>query len=112
MKDKLNFYINGQWVESDSKERIEIINPANEELIGHVTSGTKEDINKAVSAASDAFQTYQFSSKEDRIEILNNIITEYENRYDDLVQVITEEMGAPTWLSQKAQASTGIKNLT
>ena len=111
MKDKLNFYINGQWVESDSKERIEIINPANEELIGHVTSGTKEDINKAVSAASDAFQTYQFSSKEDRIEILNNIITEYENRYDDLVQVITEEMGAPTWLSQKAQASTGIKNL-
>ena len=111
MKDKLNFYINGKWVESDSKERIEIINPANEELIGHVTSGTKDDINKAVSAASDAFQTYQFSSKEDRIEILNNIITEYENRYDDLVQVITEEMGAPTWLSQKAQASTGIKNL-
>ena len=111
MKDRLNFYINGQWVESDSKERIEIINPANEELIGHVTSGTKEDINKAVLAASDAFQTYQFSSKEDRIEILKNIITEYENRYDDLVQVITEEMGAPTWLSQKAQASTGIKNL-
>ena len=111
MKDKLNFYINGQWVESDSNERIEIINPANEELIGHVTSGTKEDINKAVLAASDAFQTYQFSSKEDRIEILKNIITEYENRYDDLVQVITEEMGAPTWLSQKAQASTGIKNL-
>ena len=111
MKDKLNFYINGKWVESDSKERIEIINPANEELIGHVTSGTKDDINKAVSAASDAFQTYQFSSKEDRIEILNNIIAEYENRYDDLVQVITEEMGAPTWLSQKAQASTGIKNL-
>ena len=70
MKDRLNFYINGKWVESDSKERIEIINPANEELIGHVTSGTKDDINKAVSAASDAFQTYQFSSKEDRICLL------------------------------------------
>tara|TARA_Y100001970_G_scaffold161228_1_gene197207 strand:+ start:4410 stop:5828 length:1419 start_codon:yes stop_codon:yes gene_type:complete len=111
MKDKLNFYINGKWTESNSKERIEIINPANEELIGHITSGTKDDINKAVSAASDAFETYQFSSKEDRIEILNNIITEYKNRYDDLVQVITEEMGAPIWLSEKAQASTGIKNL-
>ena len=111
MKDKLNFYINGKWTESDSKERIEIINPANEELIGYVTSGTKDDINKAVSAASNAFETYQFSSKEDRIEILNNIIAEYENRYDDLVQVITEEMGAPIWLSEKAQALTGIKNL-
>ena len=90
MKDKLNFYINGQWVESESNEKIEIINPANEELIGHVTSGTKGDIDRAVSAAADAFKTFQFTSKEDRIEILNNIIAEYENRYDDLVQTITE----------------------
>ena len=106
MKDKLHFYINGKWVESESNERIEIINPANEELTGHVTAGTKDDIDQAVSAASEAFKTFQFSSREDRVEILNNIITEYENRYDDLVETITEEMGAPTWLSQKAQAST------
>ena len=111
MKDKLNFYIDGSWVESESKERIEVINPANEELIGHITSGTKDDINKAVLAASKAFKTYQLTSKNDRIELLNNIISEYENRYDDLVQTITEEMGAPMWLSEKAQASTGIKNL-
>ena len=111
MKDKLNFYIDGSWVESESKERIEVINPANEELIGHITSGTKDDINKAVLAASKAFKTYQLTSKNDRIELLINIISEYENRYDDLVQTITEEMGAPMWLSEKAQASTGIKNL-
>jgi len=41
MKDKLQFYINGTWVESESNERIEVINPANEELIGHVTAGTR-----------------------------------------------------------------------
>ena len=46
MKDKLNFYIDGSWVNSESKETIEVINPANEELIGHITSGTKDDINK------------------------------------------------------------------
>lgn len=111
MKEKLQFYINGAWVESDSSERIEVINPANEELVGHVTAGTAADIDKAVQAANEAFKTYQDTSKEDRIEILNNIITEYENRYDDFVQTITEEMGAPIWLSEKAQASTGIKNL-
>ena len=111
MKDKLQFYINGAWVESDSSEMIEVINPANEEIIGHVTAGTKADIDKAVQAANEAFKTYQYTSKDDRIEILNNIITEYENRYDDFVQTITEEMGAPIWLSEKAQASTGIKNL-
>ena len=83
MKDKLKFYINGQWVESESNEKIEVINPANESIVGHVTAGTKEDIDSAVEAASNAFETYQFSSKEDRIEILNNVITEYENRYQD-----------------------------
>ena len=111
MKDKLKFYINGQWVESESNEKIEVINPANETIVGHVTAGTKEDIDTAVKAASNAFETYQFSSKEDRIEILNNVIAEYENRYQDFVDTITEEMGAPLWLSSKAQASTGIKNL-
>ena len=111
MKDKLDFYINGSWVESESTEKIEVINPANEELIGHITAGTKGDINNAVQAAFKAFKTYQYTSKEERIELLNNIIAEYENRYDDFVKVITEEMGAPLWLSEKAQASTGIKNL-
>ena len=74
MKDKLKFYINGQWVESESNEKIEVINPANESIVGHVTAGTKEDIDSAVEAASDAFETYQFSSKEDRIEIQNLFI--------------------------------------
>ena len=111
MKDKLQFYINGSWVDSESSEKIEVINPANEELIGHVSAGTKGDIDKAVNAASQAFLTFQHTSKEERIELLNNIISEYENRYDDFVQTITEEMGAPLWLSEKAQASTGIKNI-
>ena len=111
MKDKLQFYINGLWVDSESNEKIEVINPANEEIIGHVTAGTKGDIDRAVEAAFQAFSSFQYTSKEERIELLNNIISEYENRYDDFVQVITEEMGAPLWLSEKAQASTGIKNI-
>ena len=111
MKDKLNFYIDGQWVEPKSNETIEVINPANENIIGHVAAGTKEDIDMAVKAASRAFESFQYSSKEDRIEMLNNVISEYENRYQDFVDTITEEMGAPLWLSSRAQASTGIKNL-
>jgi len=111
MKDKLQFYINGSWVDSESNEKIEVMNPANEEIIGHVTAGTKGDIDKAVAAAFQAFSSFQYTSKEERIEILKNIISEYENRYDDFVQAITEEMGAPLWLSEKAQASTGIKNI-
>ena len=111
MSKDLNFYINGEWVKSESNELIDVINPANEEVIGQVTAGTKEDIDLAVSAAFKAFSSYQQTSKEQRVELLNNIIKEYENRYDDFVQTITKEMGSPLWLSEAAQAKTGIKNI-
>ena len=109
MSNDLNFYINGTWVKPESNETIDVINPANEEVIGQIPAGTKEDINKAVSAALDAFSTFQNTTKAERIELLKNIITEYENRYDDFVQTISKEMGSPIWLSEAAQAKTGIK---
>ena len=111
MNNDLNFYINGEWVKSESNELIDVINPANEEVLGRITAGTKEDINNAVKSALSAFSSFQYTSKAERIELLNNVIIEYENRYDDFVKIITEEMGAPIWLSEKAQASTGIKNI-
>ena len=111
MNNDLNFYINGEWVKSESNELIDVINPANEEVLGRITAGTKEDINNAVKSALSAFSSFQYTSKAERIELLNNIIIEYENRYDDFVKIITKEMGAPIWLSEKAQASTGIKNI-
>ena len=48
MSNDLKFYINGEWINSDSSELIDVINPANEEVIGQITAGTKEDINSAV----------------------------------------------------------------
>ena len=110
MSNDLNFYINGEWVQSDSNELIDVINPANEEVIGQVTAGNKDDIDMAVNAASDAFKTFSKTSKEERIELLKKIIEEYEKRYDDFVKVITREMGAPKWLSERAQANTGLIN--
>ena len=90
MKDKLDFYINGAWVQSSSNEKIEVINPANEEVIGHVAAGTKEDIDSAVNAASNAFETFSHSSKEERIDLLKKVIAEYENRMQDFVDTISE----------------------
>ena len=40
MSNNLKFYINGDWVNSDSNELIDVINPANEEIIGQITAGT------------------------------------------------------------------------
>ena len=71
MNNDLNFYINGEWVKSESNELIDVVNPANEELVGHVTAGTKDDIDKAVNAALNAFSTFQHSNLEDSESFLN-----------------------------------------
>ncbi len=110
MSNDLNFYINGEWMKSDSNDLIDVINPANEEVIGQITAGTKEDIDIAVKAAAEAFKTFSTTTQDERIELLKAIIKEYENRYKDFVEVITKEMGAPQWLSERAQANTGLKN--
>ena len=77
MSNDLNFYINGEWIKSESNELIDVINPANEEIIGQVTAGTKDDIDMAVSAASEAFNSFSKTSQNERIELLKNIIKEY-----------------------------------
>ena len=70
MADHLKFYINGEWVDPTSSETIDVINPSDESIIGSISAGTKEDIDIAVAAAKEAFKTFGFSSKEERIELL------------------------------------------
>ena len=108
MNNELKFYINGSWVESNSLEQIEVLNPATEEVLGSITAGTKEDIDIAVEAASEAFQTYSNFSKDQKIAIFESIIKEYEARLSEMAEVISDEMGAPMWLSTVAQAASGL----
>ena len=108
MKKEHRFYINGEWIDSSSTELIEIENPSTEEVIGTISAGTKEDIDLAVAAAKNAFKSFGFTSKEDRIAILEEIIKNYEASAEDLALCISEEMGAPLWLSQVAQVASGL----
>ena len=105
MSNYLKFYINGEWVLPLGSETIEVINPSNESVIGSISLGTKEDIDLAVASAKEAFKTFGFSSKEERIELLESIISEYEKRSEELAKTISEEMGAPLWLSNVAQVT-------
>ena len=108
MNNELKFYINGSWVESNSVEQIEVLNPATEEVLGKITAGTKEDVDIAVEVATNAFQTYSNFSKDQKIAIFESIIKEYEARLPEMAEVISDEMGAPMWLSNVAQAASGL----
>src|SRR5690625_2097427 len=110
MRNDLKHYINGEWVESTGSETIEVINPATEEVIGHISAGTEEDLDKAVQAARKAFPTFSQTTKEYRIDVLERIAEEYEKRKDDLIKVITEELGAPLSLSEKVHYNMGYSH--
>ncbi|TFJ93195.1 aldehyde dehydrogenase family protein [Lentibacillus salicampi] len=110
MRDYIKHYINGEWVDSTGSETIDVINPATEQVIGKVSNGTQEDLNKAVQAAREAFPAFSNTTKDERIELLEKIANEYEKRKDDIIEVITEELGSPVSLSEKVHYNMGLQH--
>ncbi|MHB8529649.1 MAG: aldehyde dehydrogenase family protein [Caulobacteraceae bacterium] len=111
MREYMKFYIDGQWVDPVTPRSLDVINPANEEVAGHISAGSAADVDKAVKAARKAFETYSQTSREERIDLLQRILAEYQKRFGDVAKAITEEMGAPASLAQRAQAPIGMAHL-
>jgi aldehyde dehydrogenase (NAD+) len=98
------FYVNGEWVTPLGEGHMDVINPANEEISGTVALGNGADVDRAVSAGRTAFEAFSTTSKEERLALLKRIIEVYQGRMGDVAEAITEEMGAPKWLSGTGQA--------
>ncbi|WP_353215996.1 aldehyde dehydrogenase family protein [Sandarakinorhabdus sp.] len=111
MRDYTKFYIGGQWVEPAAPNPIDVINPATEAVAGRINLGSAADVDRAVAAAKAAFPAFSRTSVKERIELLGAIAGEYQKRYNDMAAAITEEMGAPAWLSNQAQAALGIGHI-
>ena len=109
MKTYEQFYINGEWVDpAEGVNSFDVLNPANEEVIGKISMGSSADVDKAVEAASKAFNSFSQTSVEERLAILGKIVEVYQSRYDEIAETISMEMGAPLSLSKAAQAATGL----
>ncbi len=111
MKERLQFYIDGKWVDPTTPKTLEVINPATEEAFAKISLGSKADVDKAVAAARKAFDSYSQTTREQRIDVLQRILAAYQKRYDEIAAAISEEMGAPMWLAKAAQAMTGMGHL-
>mgnify|MGYP001471237900 FL=1 len=107
----LEFYIDGQWVKPIHADTIDVVNPATEQIIETISAGSAEDIDRAVSAARRAFDSFSRSSKEDRIELLTSVREIYKKRFDDIAEAIRLEMGAPLHLANGGQTSVGLGHL-
>jgi aldehyde dehydrogenase (NAD+) len=111
MKSYLKQYIDGAWVESEGGTRHEVINPATEEAVSEVTYGTKADVDKAVTAARKAFETFGETTREERLELLGKILAEYQKRIPDIAKAISEEMGCPISTASTAQSGAGLGHI-
>jgi aldehyde dehydrogenase (NAD+) len=105
------FYIDGAWLDPSNDRTRPVINPATEEKIADVSLGDVADVNRAVAAARAAFPAFANTTSEERAALLQRILEAYKARYDDIARAITLEVGAPGWLSKRAQAATGVAHL-
>jgi aldehyde dehydrogenase (NAD+) len=110
MLEKRNFYINGSWVAPKKSSDIEVINPATEKACAVISLGSKDDVNDAVLSAKEAFKTWGYSTREDRIALLETFYTLYKKRWNDITDAIIQEMGAPRDFASKLQTGTGASH--
>ncbi len=111
MREYMKFYIDGEWVDPVTPKSLDVINPATEEVSGHISAGSAADVDKAVAAARKAFETFSQTTREERLDLLQRVLAEYQKRFPDVAAAITEEMGAPVSLAQRAQAPIGMAHI-
>jgi aldehyde dehydrogenase (NAD+) len=111
MRDMLQFYIDGEWVDPAAPNPFPVVNPATEEVIGHISLGAAADVDNAVAAAKRAGPAFAATSREERIALLEKILEVFATRHDDVATAIMEEMGAPWKLAKHAQAASGLQHI-
>ncbi len=112
MRDYLKFYIDGRWVDPLRPNPFDIENPATEQVSGKISLGSADDVDVAVKAARRAFASWSQSTREQRLDLLQAILAEYQKRAADLAEAVTEEIGAPASLAAGPQVFLGIGHLT
>ena len=111
MREMLQFYIDGQWVDPVTPSTLDVINPATEEVCGHISLGSRADVDLAVAAAKRAFESFSQTTREERVVLLQAILDEFAKRHDEIAEAIMDEMGAPWGLARNAQAASGPQHL-
>ena len=111
MVNRMQFYIDGAWVDPVVKKSTPVVNPATEEPMYEVALGSKADVDKAVTAAKRAFETYSQTSREERVALLSKIIEIYKGRMKEIGAAVSDEMGAPLPMAEKLQAGAGLGHL-
>ncbi|MEU8569759.1 aldehyde dehydrogenase family protein [Streptomyces pathocidini] len=108
MKPHDGMYIDGDWRPPAGTDTIPVVNPADEQVIGHVPAGTAQDVAAAVTAARAAFPGWAATPPAERAARLAALRDALAARREEIAETVTAELGAPLAFSRKVHAGLPI----
>jgi acyl-CoA reductase-like NAD-dependent aldehyde dehydrogenase len=90
-----SMYVAGEWIESDSRARIEATSPATGETIGTIPEGTRDDTRRAIAGANAAAREWAARSAFERAAAMERVAEIIEERRDKLAHTLTLDQGKP-----------------
>jgi 1-pyrroline dehydrogenase len=97
---QMKMFVGGSWTESASGETMEVLNPATGEAIAEVPRGTAEDVERAVSAARDAWDEWRTKTPKDRMELLLALADVIDEHAEELARLESLNVGKPWWVAK------------
>ena len=101
VKDRV--FIGGEWVEPSGADPLEVVNPTTEEVLGTIPGCSQVDVDRAVDAAREAFDSWSQTPREERARCIAAIAKGLNERGDEIAATITQELGMPLKLSRIIQ---------
>ncbi|MFJ6757804.1 aldehyde dehydrogenase family protein [Streptomyces sp. NPDC091273] len=95
MKAQDGMYIDGAWRPAVGADRIEVVNPADGQVIAEVPAGTAEDVDAAVRAARAALPGWAATPPAERAALIGALRDALQARKGELTETVTAELGAP-----------------
>jgi aldehyde dehydrogenase (NAD+) len=111
MQHEQHHYVNGAWVDPLQPKLIDVIDPSTEEAVTQIAIGGPKDVDRAVAAARAAFPAFARTNRQQRLDLLRAILSEYNKRRQDVAAALSQEMGAPLKFALTAQSGTGTAHL-
>ncbi|MCA0900186.1 MULTISPECIES: aldehyde dehydrogenase family protein [Microbulbifer] len=109
MQHQNKLYIDGNWVESTSDDWLEVINPATESVITRVPAGSADDVDRAVQAASRAFDSWANTPAVERRALLLRAADLMQAREQELIAAVSASMGCPQHIAGWLQVAGPIE---
>lgn len=93
-------FVGGEWVDSVTGEREEVLNPASAEVIAQVPRSSKEDVDRVVAAAKAAFASWSDSTPAERMGMLLRLADRIDANAEELAQIESRNVGKPITVSR------------